>query len=427
MVKLQVKTILKKIYNEKTKKYWIILLVLLIIAIPVSLIATSLSINKRDFVLANYQSYMNPDVQKELSKEYNISFDAFDNVESSKDLLKQNSADLVNTTSYALVEWSQEGLLKKLDWSMFGIEGIKSAKDALNLFTEPVQKILTSYDLNNNEILGEDEDNLLNYGVPYFLQSLVFAYRGEKIEKLANNASWTEVLDAIGEEPRFKANEHSLICLDDRRTIYSIPRSIETNGESINPPNKASVDDLTTTYKILAEKLKKVGSNSITFNSDSNAVLNQIAEGDSIKGAFLFNGDAIYASFGGDLGTDKAPTDLHVVQPSDTLVALDLIVINKNIDDKYMDKTYQLLNSLCLDFDPNINPEDSMVYQNFDYVNYTTPLKSLYDYVITNEYFDENQLKIFEIDNVKNIEEPIDSLTLSNLSFAWLNFKKYLN
>ena len=52
---------------------------------------------------------------------------------------------------------------------------IQNSQQALSLFTPEVQTLLTSF-----KDIGID--NLLDYCVPYFFQSYIFAYRGDEIK-----------------------------------------------------------------------------------------------------------------------------------------------------------------------------------------------------------------------------------------------------
>ncbi len=427
-----------KLFNEQNRKYWIITGIIGLIALPVSLIIVNATTNKRNFVLANYQSYMGPNVEKQLNQKYGLDFDSFENVEDAKKLILNNSADIVNTTTYEVVSWAQEGIIQKLDWTKFNLPRINNANDALSLFTPTVQEILKAYDLNGNGTIGDSEDNLLNYGVPYFLQDLVFAYRGSEIPELAvPNIKWSQVLDTLIQKPRFHTANHKphLIALDDPRTMYSIPRAIQTEADlNVNPNTNATINELSATYNIIADQLNKLGSLPIKFNSDSVAVLNSVAYQETM-GGFMFNGDAIYAASGGDNQIAIAPGSFHVVRPSDNVLALDLMVFNKNMNGANLIKSYDIIKDLCITFDPSItNPEEQMTFENFDSVNYTTPIKTLYDYINnpTDGYFSDDpvMLEAFQIASTnvaKKIERSIDDLTKSNFSFAWIDFKHKIN
>ena len=408
----------------KNRSLIIIITCFLFMLVPFSLLIYSLVGNKRDFILANYQSYINPEVQDTLKKEYGVSFDYFESAENAKSLINKNIADIVNTTSYELVNWARQGIIAKLNWSDFNISGIDSAQDALTLFIDPVKNILQSYDIDGDG----SKDNLLEYGIPYFLQDFVFCYRGNNIHELVDGISWEKLFEIIAKDNRFKPKKSpNLIAIDDFRTIYSIPRTMQTTQEAnpnINPQENVKIGDLQTTYKLLSNTLNNISSNSIMFNSDSNVVLNKLAIGE-VNGAFCFNGDALYAALGGDEGIEnKIGTDIHIIKPNNNLVALDLFVINKNISLENKSKAYDLLKSLCLDATDQLN---SIVYQNFDYVYYTPPLKKIYDFV--NSKLPSEKFKFLEVSNKnieKRVEQPLTDLIKSNFQFAWVSFKSSL-
>lgn len=429
---------MKKITKAQLLKYVSFGILATALIVPIPLLIYSTTSNTRNFVLGNYQSYMSPTVMKELNKQYGLEFDYFETSEDVKKLLKKNTIDISNTTSYDLVDLVKENLVSKVDWKKFNLQiddpnnpnvsiPIENANDALQLFTMPTQEVLTSYSIDNVAI------NLLDYGIPYFIQDLVFVYRGQQISQLTGTVNWQDVLDVISTEERFKPKQApQIISLDDPRTMYSIPRSIQTSPSNINPDTNATIDDLQSTYELLSDSLNKLGSNAINLNSDSNTVLNIIATG-QMNGGFMFNGDAIYASYGGDNKVTIDENDFHVVKPENTVVALDMMVMNSQMNDtSKIDKSYDIFKQLCLNNGnfkaTDVNPDNpSLTYENFDEVNYTPTLNVIYEYVYDN-YFDVWQQPIVEV-NIRNkgqIELALDNLLKSNFNFAWVGFKNSL-
>ena len=185
--------------------------------------------------------------------------------------------------------------------------------------------------------------------------------------------------------------------------------------------------------------------NIITFNSDSNVVLNKFANNE-INGAFFYNGDAIYSLMGGDSISisdeqiNEWTKNKHVIIPEQNFIAMDAFVINKTLDSSKKDQVYNIIKSISLDFDNMIDVDEegnylSMTMQNFDYINYTPCYSQLYDYVI-NTYFKEcfpnnpnlSSLleEIIKIDESKisenNLELPINNLAESNMNIAFTTF-----
>ncbi|MGL4947911.1 MAG: hypothetical protein ACRC42_00805 [Mycoplasma sp.] len=444
---------MKKVQLDSLKKWLTFGILGAAVIIPIPLLIVSATSSTGDFVLANYQSYMSPDVEKQFGSEYGLSFDSFETAEDSKRLLKNNTADITNTTTTEIPGLIKEDLIQKVDWAKFEIEGVSNAEEALDLFTPSVQEFLNTTDVDGKEI------NLLDYGIPYFIQDLVFVYRGEEIAEFAvdGGVSWKETLNIISEDPRFKSDgsKPNLICLDDPRTIYSIPRAIETDSSSVSTQTNASVQDVEHTFSYLSNFFNSLGHRSVSFNTDSNAVLNSVAHG-QVNGGFMFNGDAVFAGLGGDDEIEIEEGDFHVVKPNDSVIALDMFVFNKKMDGDNLNKAYNIMYDLNLDFDdvdwgeedgegevieesetPEEDPaEQSTAYNNFDYVNYTPTSASLYDYIIdpANEYFLDSSvgeqvlidaLTIEQFDNFR-MESPVSDLVKSNIKFAWIGFKSSL-
>ena len=177
--------------SKKTKIILISCLCVVCVGLPATLIGISLSSSKSDFVFGNYSSYMAPNVKKILSNKYGVSFDTYENSDAIAYNFKKNNMDLAVSTSYETSSLIKNNLLKKLDWPSID-KSINDSNDALKLFTPAVQNILTSVDYNNDGT----NDNLLDYAIPYFVQDLVFIYRGEKAN-ISDNASWIEVFEFI--------------------------------------------------------------------------------------------------------------------------------------------------------------------------------------------------------------------------------------
>ena len=411
--------------SKKTKIILISCLCVVCVGLPATLIGISLSSSKSDFVFGNYSSYMAPNVKKILSNKYGVSFDTYENSDAIAYNFKKNNMDLAVSTSYETSSLIKNNLLKKLDWPSID-KSINDSNDALKLFTPAVQNILTSVDYNND---GRN-DNLLDYAIPYFVQDLVFIYRGEKAN-ISDNASWIEVFEFIKNDKRFNPNRMNsnlplLGIIDDSRTVFSLSK-IVNKQKDINPTNNESIESLLSSYINLIPYISNFGPKSVLF-SDSNSLLNKIANNE-LNGAIIYNGDGIFSAFGGDDGISIDDDTFHAIKPTDTLVALDLVVINKKISNENLNKSYDIMNDLCLKFDSSIY-EDEISYLNFDYVNYTPALSSLYDFIKNGNYFNGplkiKFLKLFELNKNNLVEKSITNLTKSNLLFAYVCFKQRL-
>jgi len=219
-----------------------------------------------------------------------------------------------------------------------------------------------------------------------------------------------------------------------------------TNDQNINPQkNNYSINDYYNQYELFFSKFKNQ-KNSFYINSDSGLVLADLAETDGLNAAICYNGDILYAAMGADLdGVEPYnSSNFHFVKPNNTLVALDCLVINKNIEDLNNQKqkdVYDVAYKVCLE-GANLseqkisetNSQDEYTYGpmiNFDYVLYTSPLKNINQYALDdseNGYFGNDSdgigdllrsiymIDLTGLDISKIMEQPIDNLSKSNMN-----------
>lgn len=365
------------------------------------------SCSNNGFYIANFESYMAPKLMDALKSDYkNLNFRYYGTNEDLERTFERNY-DVAIPTSYLMAKFASSGKLVKLDWSKFNIKDskgklISTADDALQLFDPTAQTILTSiYDINGDGKVDKTNDNLLNYGVPYFLQDFVMGYKGKEITEFATNkdSDWSKVIDYFGQNSgKFKTYK-KIAMIDDYRSVYSIPRLIQTekNGDpNVNPDagpqgeKVISIDTFENTYSLLSSKFPE--KNTFLLNSDSNFILNDFADPNGSSAGIMYNGDLLYAIQGGDNSSGKKIFDennVHFIRPKNTLIALDMMVINKN--SKFQNEAYDVIKKVALEGlskkedITDTNPDDSYKYGpmiNFDYIQYTSPLKQITDYVL---------------------------------------------
>ncbi|WP_228444765.1 type 2 periplasmic-binding domain-containing protein [Mycoplasma tullyi] len=431
----------------------------------------------RNFVYANFESYMSPNLQSELRQTYNnLQFDTFASNEKAITNFKNETYTIGTLSTYAVLDLIHQGILQKLDWSQFDLSylndedqevPIKNSTDALALFTDDVQKVLTSYSIDNKPV------NLLDYAVPYFFQSLVFAYRGAKIDSLVDHqSSWYDILNTISSEQyRDRFNNNRLGIVEDERSLYSIANIIKTSKDnqevSVNPPpSQLTLNQFADVYQEIADaginfhNLATNNRSTALLNSDSSVILNNLDSG-RINGGIMFNGDAIFSAQGGEFHGEEddplKPTseDFHIVTPVNTPLALDLIVVNQlNIRHfpGFLEQSYKVIRKVALegvnqtlaDFQEVLTEDPETIYkngplENFNYVQYTSPLKKISDpenglvaaegwlEVPNQEELSENINSAYFIKDVKNvtnfIEAPLNDIQKASLVNAFARFK----
>ncbi|MEF9984861.1 MAG: hypothetical protein RSC02_01595 [Malacoplasma sp.] len=358
------------------------------------------------FYFANFESYMSPQLTTSIkATDPNVNFRYFPTNEDLERTFVRNY-DLAVSSTYLMAKQAKDGLLQKLNWRDFNIETspnvfITSATDALKLFTLPVQTALTKvYDINGDGQFT-DVDNLLQYGVPYFLQDFILGYKGAQVDAFnGTNVGWSDIMHYFSKKIGAGLPYNKIALISDFRSIYSIPRIMQTQGieANVNPPSnvKTTIAEFQQTYQYLTSLFSI---NSFLLNSDSGVILNNFANPKGSDVGIMYNGDLLYAAQGGDDKFKFTANDVHYVRPKNTLIVLDMMVINNNSSQKKL--AYDLIKKIALEgtsYNQNIklsNPEnDEYIFgpmQNFDYVQYTSPLEKISNYVLspTSSYFSD--------------------------------------
>ena len=419
-----------------------------------------------EIIVANFESYMSDELMVQTRNEFGCRFLYYDTNETIETKFEKNY-DIAIPSSYEAMILKKKGLLEKIDWEQFEMKAeakagkvinVKTSEDAMFLFSDTTQNVLTAQDelyrglgyLDNNE-------KVLDYCIPYFLQSWMFAYDGcEEIPALADeNITWLDAAKEIGSNSYFSRGSTgvNIACVDDSRTVYGMSKliydkknNIPQHDWNINPDTDGeSIDQYSQVYSSFVSNFK---SDSFYFNSDSQIILQSLADPKGANGAFCYNGDALYALTGGGISDFEHywnSDNFHAVMPKETVITLDMLVFNKknNDNEERMQKVYDIAKKLTLEGGSagedisKVDEEDNYVYGpmiNFDFVMYTAPLKNVDTYVtepdegyIATEIDEDQQelfTKMYEIDanvtNLKNLfERPLSDLDKSNMHWAY--------
>lgn len=426
------------------------------------------------FVIGNFQSYISNDVKDVLTSKYDINWHYYSSNSEIPTFIQNGTIDAAIATNDMIAQLLIEDKIQPIPWNEFNLiknDGVKISnyKDLKGFVTDATWKIGEEFakainlkDSNNHNEVG----NLLEYCVPYFMQTFTFAYRGKEIptSQIGINPSYSDIFKYISKSDFFNSKSSAIMMIDDSsRTIYDVARII--GGESdINPSrgvisiddinsSSISINEISRTYNNISNYYK-IGTNTISFNADPSIILNKLALNQAY-GAFLYNGDSIYAAMGGDnsKNTSNLPNfdgdpDFHVIVPNNNFVAMDGIVFNKKMSLEKKDKAINIVKELCLsglnygEKVNDVNNSGDYIYtstNNFSYINYTPCYTSLYEYATSNSsdgYFPSNYdnknlintlIKLISIDSNKisqnNIELPLNNITNSNIDLAYLDFK----
>lgn len=387
------------------------------------------------FYFANFESYISMVLVNQLKTKYsNFNLRTFPNNEN----LEANfhNYDSAIATTNLVAKLINDDKLAKIDWSSFNLNKldekgrwikkngkivkITNANDALSLFTKQTQEILQQEIIKKNQ---KQKINLLEYGIPYFLQDVAFAYKKNihtKLNEQNNNwVDWKKFVDKI--PPLANQNQlNHIAVIDDSSTLYSLARLVQTSNTTtptvmVEQQENQTVNSFKETYQKFFGAFKR--KNQFLFNSDSTVITNDFANPNGSQGAIFYNGDLLYALQGGDdFGFDKEASDnfknwflnyatdtnfhLYFQKPQQNLLALDMYVINKNSqkikqahdiakkitlegsDQPLYDQTNQNYNLEAIN---KVDENDEYVYGpmlNFDEIVYSSPLKTLDAYVL---------------------------------------------
>ncbi|AFO51626.1 spermidine/putrescine ABC transporter substrate-binding protein [Candidatus Mycoplasma haematolamae str. Purdue] len=327
------------------------------LAIPSSFTTLGTSLND-EIVMATYQSYIDEDIASSALDEFGIKTTYFENDKEVLSNFQLGAYDFAVMSSSTLEEAIKKNLVKKIDWSKFTSIGQKyknggSAQAAasssssnsnsssstsyqLMQVSGPATTSTTGYNFNDklfSPIVNkffQDKSELKEYGVPYFLSYLVFAYRGEKLN--LNSAgtgvgaqasapgsagtssqpqSWKDLIKKLLECSRFKSSEGpKLGLIDDELTMHSLAKLGSCNngnckslfGQNSNGSNgqqSSSSHTFDSKYSQLESaglSANKLGSRSVFLNPDS-ALMSEMLSTQAVEGAFLYNGDAYYSYY----------------------------------------------------------------------------------------------------------------------------------
>lgn len=448
---------------KNIKKFLTLLTGLSTLTLPPILLS---SCSSNAFYLANFQSYMSPDLMELLKNEYgDINYRYYGTNENLERSFYRFDVSVPST--YLIPKLIKNDLLEPINWESFNLHykdekgtshPVKNANDALNLFNSDVQYIVQNiYQVNGKSA------NLLEYAVPYFMQDFIFGYKGEAIpslhEKVPNkqtisNVGWREILETFSTQVGKGKKYNSIAMIDDYRTVYSVPSLMSSNDKpDVNPPS--GEHDIAFFRKVYENLSNKFSPNSFLLNSDSNAILNTFANPRGSDVGIMYNGDLLYALQGGDEYANDNPfangTQFNYVRPKQTLIALDMMVINKKSKNKNL--AHEIIKRVALEGSSSndgeiseVDKEDNYVYGpmiNFDYVMYTSPLKKIHEYVLDQndgyfsdlkeEYGEEFVKKSIEIYDIETnpspdnmIETSLSELNKSNMYYAYLDVKRFL-
>jgi len=428
--------------------------------------------------LANYESYMSQDLMHDLQQNlgYPIQFPYYTTAEMIPAKFERYY-DIAVPCGYELIALLRKGWLTEIDWAKFNVRDmngnlITNETEALNLFASEedgysgiaaMNDKFTTY-LRYLYVTNPDDPliknigfkpdvpfNILKYGVPYFAQSFMFAYKGEEITfnkfnttQTTDSPTWADIFWTVSptnpNQPAiFKNNKIAMI--DDARSFYDVSRMVEsaTDGstEITNDPLTGSQDTkerMFQTMSVISNLFASKRGENFLLNTDSQIVSKTLADRKcGINGIMSWSGDTIYAAQGAEEFDAFTSKDLHIIKPSGgSLDEIEFMVINKkNLKNtKKLDAIYDAIKQIALhgcekDAKEIVKKhEDSYLYwtmTNWNDILYTPLLKNIYKAVtnkdeLSDYWKDKQKEEGYDDDTVKELFIEIINGQLANKS-----------
>lgn len=424
--------------------------------IPIPLVSILSSSCEVKIVWASYESYMDPDFINETNNDVDYLYYSNDDTILQK---FKKTYDIACPSCCYFMKMLKADLLLQIDWTRYdlkyddGNETIQNGHDveeylladgtystdeyeSLNVKGQIQQidkycwndyegdNLFPSYYVNTliNEYGDEAEEHcsILDFCIPYFIQTLVFIYRGEQINNLNNFLDVKKVITPNSPEfdNRFVTNDKKKFSIvDDMRSFFSMssiigqegfvdgdsanynmqPWNIDGNvSYNVNPINDDGSMNLSPNFS--KSKYKKILSNLCDgFSSNSWYIMSDTIElstswsaaNSNIIASIMYNGDAKLSLLGSGYYDDEEntiqhwlkiqsgeiPQDMQIINPENNADSIDFMVINKkdaNNENK-LNKIYKYTKKLLLD-DVDFSNDENEIWkcdENDDYVSET--------------------------------------------------------
>ncbi len=404
------------------------------------------SVNPYKPAIYNYQSYVNPDMIPKIQKNY--SYKEYKNNSEFNNAIDNNKAVGGISTDYMLVDLINSQKISKIPFKeAFEITDPKA------FYSDQTIKQLDFFDKFlgvDSEIKGDvDGDGLIDhfyeYLIPIWLNNKVFMYNSNKIDHkipdFNNDFSYINILKELSNKGvdvwswTNAAIENSVIGSE-------ISNDHTFNTELTNENYVQRIDE----FAQIVERGTGFTMNNTKvniFEDDSDIVLQSTIDSkSSIKGSYLFNGDALDAYWSEDNFSNVPNGTIKIVKPKHSPSFIDGFVVSSSISEENQVKLLKEMNEVFFrgkfmtkeeisaeivtneGIDWNMLPSLS----NFDYVNYTPTSKGEYDFILENYFQDEDEPEVvksfYEIK--ANSIVPIHPLNEELQSKIVIEFKRRL-
>ena len=402
------------------------------------------SINPYKPTIYNYQSYVNPDLIPKIEENY--SYREYKNNYEFNNAINNNKAIAGISTDYMIIDLINNNKISKIDF-----EGAFEINDPRSFYSDQTIKQLDYFDKyigvnSEGDIDGDGvADKFWEYIIPIWLNNKVFVYNSNKINHnipdFNNDFSYTNILEKLtqkGADVWSWTNapiENSVIGSEISSDGFNTTLTLENYVQRID--EFANIVKTGTGHEI-SDGIVNI------FEDDSDVVLQSVIDSkSSIKGAYLFNGDALDAHWSEDNFSNVLDGTVKLVRPKNSPSFIDGFVVSSSISSEKQTELLKNMNDVFFkgkfmtkdEINKSVRGVDGIIawdkiasLNNFDYVNYTPTSKGEYDFILENYFQDEENPNIVKKFYEINIDQiiPISPLNQELQSKIVSEFKRRL-
>lgn len=388
------------------------------VAVPFAAVSCNMSVGYK-ISLYNYEDYISEDSMEIINNDFD--YKMFGDLPEFEQAIKSGRSAGGIGSDYYNAKLAKNGNIKKINFhkALKIPSTITDVKTELkSIYTDKVWEQMSKFDTYIGDADKDGKaDHLWEYMIPYFTQSKVVAFNMDR-------GNWSPAEEAIlsPSSGTSQQKQAAIEALFTDKSYLGILKTLKAHGYNNFVNNDYSRDNLMIgseyggnqfTGKLTESNYKQFTNNyvrtieeglGIDFNSSDDVIsetsgtasLDHLLKTNENWGAaFLYNGDAQYAHFGGSQELEDEGAKIRFVTPNNPVFLLDGFVISsklteENIENNIYETMYKAAFKGYKSSVFSTSPEDMSAYKNYDYVGYTTPIKTVYNYVNDDTFISEN-------------------------------------
>lgn len=402
-----------------------------VVALPVAAVVSCGSSNKPTFY--NYEDYMADEIIDQVNGDF--SYSTFGDLPEFESLIRQKKTAGGIGSDYLNATLAKEGLIQKIDFgkvfpSCAGKTGAALETELQKIYTPETWQLMAGFDA----YIGNG-NHLYEFMIPYFIQDKAIAFDlDESMKGATTGKHWSEdeynkLISGVNAEimsvfesdqdttkltyseifKTLKAHGYQHLIVNDYWRDNLMMGSEKTGFTST--VTKANYQSQIDGFKSLLNDFTGNNDNGVLFKTSGGETLEQlILPTANIDVATLYNGDALDAYYGEDNGASDGT--IGVVKATNSSYLLDGMIIPSYVSGGDLDNLYKVARDYLFEGADSTDASltATKIYENFDFVNYTTPFKNLFASLQTggsDDYFDGD--KLAEYISIGMIQGTVDS------------------